>query len=153
MTTRKLITAVTAGLLVSVIAQADIYRWQDAAGTVHYSDTPPEGVNAVLVDIQSSPTDKARIAEQRRATIGAQQARKLIEAEQQYEGDEQAATEEEQRKAREDACLQARERLERYNASPRLYQELEDGEREWLTEEQANQARERAAKSVADLCK
>lgn len=153
MTTRKLIVAVTTGLLVSAMAQAEIYRWTDASGTVHYSDTPPEGVNAVLVGIQSRPTDRARIAEQRRATLGARQANKLIEQEQDYESETQAATEAEQRMAREEACLQARDRLERYNSSPRMYRELENGEREWLSEQEAEQAREQAARSVADLCK
>jgi len=38
-------------LAASVAANAQIYRWVDAKGTVHYSNSaPPEGVKATLVD-------------------------------------------------------------------------------------------------------
>ena len=46
-------------LLVSAVgadAQAQIYRWVDANGTVHYSNaTPPPGVKATTVDIDARP--------------------------------------------------------------------------------------------------
>ncbi len=35
-------------------AAAQVYRWVDAKGTVHYSDTaPPQGVKATVVDIEA----------------------------------------------------------------------------------------------------
>ena len=38
----------------SVPLLAQVYRWVDAKGTVHYSDTaPPEGVKATVVDIEA----------------------------------------------------------------------------------------------------
>lgn len=38
-------------LVASVAANAQIYRWVDAKGTVHYSNaSPPEGVKATIVD-------------------------------------------------------------------------------------------------------
>jgi hypothetical protein len=37
-------------------AAADVYRWVDEKGTVHYSnETPPNGVNATKVDIDAEP--------------------------------------------------------------------------------------------------
>jgi hypothetical protein len=38
------------------LAQAQVYRWVDEKGTVHYSNaTPPPGVKAVTVDIDAKP--------------------------------------------------------------------------------------------------
>jgi hypothetical protein len=43
-------------LLVPVLASAQVYRWVDERGTVHYSNqTPPEGVKARRLDIDASP--------------------------------------------------------------------------------------------------
>ena len=43
-------------LLVAFHASADVYRWVDENGTVHYSnETPPPGVQATKVDIDAEP--------------------------------------------------------------------------------------------------
>ena len=49
-------------LLAAVAAYADVYRWVDEKGTVHYSnETPPSGVKATKVDIEAEP--RAPVAE------------------------------------------------------------------------------------------
>jgi hypothetical protein len=43
-------------LLVPAIAAAQVYRWVDERGTVHYSnETPPKGVKATKLDIDARP--------------------------------------------------------------------------------------------------
>ena len=43
-------------LLVPLIASAQVYRWVDKAGTVHYSnEMPPKGVQATRLDIDARP--------------------------------------------------------------------------------------------------
>lgn len=43
-------------LLVPVFASAQVYRWVDKAGTVHYSnEPPPRGVKATTLDIDTKP--------------------------------------------------------------------------------------------------
>lgn len=43
-------------VLCSAAAHAQVYRWVDAKGTVHYSDSPPpEGVSATKLDIDTKP--------------------------------------------------------------------------------------------------
>ncbi len=42
--------------LTASLAVADIYRWTDAQGNVHYGDQPPEGVVAVKKEYQSVAT-------------------------------------------------------------------------------------------------
>ena len=48
--------AVLAILVLASPAFADVYRWVDAGGTVHYSnEAPPAGVKAQRVDIEAQP--------------------------------------------------------------------------------------------------
>ena len=43
-------------LLFPVLAHAQVYRWTDAKGTVHYSNSPPpQGVKATRLDIDAQP--------------------------------------------------------------------------------------------------
>jgi len=43
-------------LLVPLLASAQVYRWTDKAGTVHYSnEAPPQGVKASKLDIDAKP--------------------------------------------------------------------------------------------------
>ncbi len=59
---------VTLALLAAVTlpASADIYRWVDAQGRVHYSDKPVEGAQRVK-GVDSRPTDPAAVAERSQA--------------------------------------------------------------------------------------
>jgi len=43
-------------LIAAAPAPAQVYRWVDSNGTVHYSNTaPPSGVRATLIDIEAKP--------------------------------------------------------------------------------------------------
>ena len=150
--TTKLVVFTLAGLMISALATADIYRWQDADGVTHYTDTPPEGIPSTLVSIDSRPTDKARISTAKTQARGKQQAQLLIEQEEMAAQKKTAAEAAEQAEERAQACTQARQRLERYNNSRRLYRELENGEREWYSEEEVATARENAQKAVEEFC-
>lgn len=150
--TTKLVVITLASLLISAVASADIYRWEDADGITHYTDTPPEGVPSTLVSIDSRPTDKARISTAQAQARGKQQAQLLIEREEKATEKESAAEAAKQAEQRAQACTQARQRLETYNNSRRLYRELENGEREWYSEEEVAMARENAQKAVEEFC-
>ncbi len=48
--------ALVALLLCTALAHAQVYRWVDEKGTVHYSnEAPPSGVKATTVDIEADP--------------------------------------------------------------------------------------------------
>ncbi|MDH3399753.1 MAG: DUF4124 domain-containing protein [Chromatiales bacterium] len=150
--TTKLVVITLAGLLVSAMASADIYRWKDADGVTHYTDTPPEGVVSTLVSVDSRPTDKARISSAQAQAKGKQQAQFLIEQEERVTQEENSVEAAKQAEERAQACTQARQRLETYNNSRRLYRELENGEREWYSEEEVALARQNAQKAVEEFC-
>ena len=150
--TTKIVVITLAGLLISAIASADIYRWLDADGVTQYTDTPPEGIESTLVSVDSRPTDKARISTAQAQARGKQQAQFLIEQEEMIGQQENASEAAKQAEQRAQACSQARQRQETYNNSRRLYRELENGEREWYSEEEVAMARENAQKAVKEFC-
>ena len=70
----KKLAIILLGLSVSIGANAAVWMWTDAKGEVHYSDYP-EVADAVLVEIESSPTDRAAVAAQRREAIALERER------------------------------------------------------------------------------
>ncbi|MCJ7556922.1 MAG: DUF4124 domain-containing protein [Gammaproteobacteria bacterium] len=152
MTTRHLLIA-AASLMICAVAQADVYRWLDANGVVHYTDTPPEGVESTLVPVDSRSTDKLAIESQRKASIGREQAQMLINQETKAEASEEQAALAEHEAALEKACAEAQARVFSYEHSHRLYRELPSGEREYYTDEEITQARDDANKAVEKFCK
>ena len=152
MTTRLTLMTV-ASLMICAVAQADVYRWLDANGVVHYTDTPPDGVESVLVPVDSRATDQQAVASQRKTTIEREQAQMLINQESKAEAQEEQAAQAEYQAAMEKACAEAQARLFSYEHSRRLYRELPNGEREYYTDEEITQAREDADKAVEKFCK
>jgi hypothetical protein len=54
-------------LLLSAPAQAEVYRWIDANGVVHYSSTPPpQGAKADRLNLDASPGNVAQATHPRR---------------------------------------------------------------------------------------
>lgn len=51
---KKGIAAILALAFVAAPAMGDIHKWTDSSGTVHYSDTAPDGVNAERIDVQQT---------------------------------------------------------------------------------------------------
>ena len=54
--------------LACVAADADVYRWRDADGKIHYSDQPPAEVEKLLQQIQNLEVRAAALQEHRERT-------------------------------------------------------------------------------------
>jgi hypothetical protein len=146
---RKALTML-ALLALSLPAAAEIYQWVDANGHVQYSDRPREG--ATLVPIASSPTDPAQVRERelRRWEAGAAATRAEQEA-----GEERtarAAADADLEAQRKENCSKARRRYAQYSQAHRIYQDLPNGERRYLTDAETTEAREGAAAAVEEWC-
>ena len=147
----KKLALILLGLSLSISASAAVWMWTDADGLVHYSDYPAVQ-HAVLLDIESKPTDRAEVAERRKQNIARERERQ--------EGDrlrrEEAAEENAQRKidrelAREN-CTKAKERYNTYYNAPRLYKPTEDGGREFLSAEETDALRAKALTTISKWC-
>jgi hypothetical protein len=147
--------ASTIGLILALLCAStapasDIYKWVDAEGNVHYGDRPL-GDNPEILDIESRPTDPARV--QAMATARSVQRAESEEAEA-AEAAEQPTAEEKRAQAAERAtqCAAAQLELETYMNNRRLYRQTADGEREYLSDAEITATRENAVRKVDEFC-
>lgn len=128
---------------------AQLYKWVDANGKVHYSDqAPPTDSKSQKIIAPAPSADSAAIkslaarqAELRRAQ--ASETEKATKA-------EQAAAEE---KKRQDACNQAKGRLKLIQGGGRVYRFDDKGEKNFLDDASRQKALQEAEQEVAQLCK
>lgn len=149
---RPLLTvALTASLLLSVQAQADVYKYTDEKGNVHYTDKPVT-LPAERLNVQSHKTDvvalQARQAEEQQRMNAANEARQQARA---RAADERNA-EELSATAKAEQCKKARDRYDNYMNSQRLYEALPNGERRYLSDAELDAARASAKASMDVLC-
>lgn len=130
----------------------EVYRWVDEDGNVHYSDRPPEEGKVDVMDMPKAPRPAAAqataVAEAREMELtqwehAQQSAKKRAE--------EQAA-EESEKAMRAENCEKAQVRLANYATARRVYQELENGERRYLSDEELTAARDGAQAAVDKWC-
>ena len=131
-------------LAVTALHGAEVFRYVDEDGNVAYSDRPV-GQNAESIVV----TTNAPIVPLRPAAP-AQPA--TAAPEETVERQRREPTPEERAADRAANCEIARERNESYAISRRLFRELPDGEREYLSDAQIDEARARAAADVEEWC-
>jgi hypothetical protein len=139
-------------LAAGLTAEADVYRWVDAQGGIHYSDMPASD-NAERVSILSRRTDASAVS-QRDQTAREQRARTDTQAQQQQANQAAAkAVKEDLSKTRAERCQKAQEDYQKLIDSMRIYRTGKDGEREYLTDAEITEARVNAKKAVDENCK
>ena len=131
---------------------ADVYRYVDANGQVQYTDRP-QTLPAEKLDIESRRTDVVELnsrLETERARVAEADARRT--AAQSQSTDQREATEL-SAKDKAERCAQARERFDKYTTSHRLYEDLGDGQRRYLSDAEIDAARDGARRAMEELCK
>jgi hypothetical protein len=134
----------------SFAAQADVYRWVDAQGEVHYSDRWVPG--SVLIKVEGSRATPqaaaaARTADQNRLAvtndrIGVEQAQTA----------ETRAVQRDVDQARTGQCKEAKERYEKSIQARRIFRTGKDGEREYLNDAEATEWRLKARSEMQEAC-
>ena len=126
---------------------ADIYKWTDDAGHVHYADRPTSD-RAQAVRLRPDPPPDPEAAARR-----AQQA-KLLRA----MDEDRAVRERREQKARQRAahlneqCRQARRHLRKYQGARYLYRTGGDGQREILSQAQRAAATKALRAQIEQHC-
>lgn len=130
----------------------EVYRWTDESGNTHFSEDPPQGVDAEPVDIQTRSPE---------APAGNQSAPESTPEQEDSdqngdEGEEEASTQEERDqeavdRVRQRNCERAKEALKTLEENARVQVE-EDGERRYLSPEEKEAERERYEKARDENC-
>ena len=145
-------TIAFAALLASGLAMGgEIYKWVDENGNVHYEDRPiGQGDIERVVEIRSRNTDSAavtaRVNEQRKERAAARQVES--EAPEGMSKEELRA----EQQARHQKCQSYREQLQAFLTAPRMYEQDEAGERNYLDEDQIMERRSKVEDKIQEYC-
>jgi hypothetical protein len=133
-------------------AAADVYKFKDDHGNVLYTDKPAT-LPAERLNIQSQKTDT--VAVQTRAEEETKRMQSADKANQEAAGrnkeQQQAAQQSATEKA--DQCTTARQRYDTYMKSHRLYEQMPDGQRKYLSDQELTAARASAKATMDVMCK
>jgi len=130
------------GVLYANSLQAEIYRWVDESGKVHFSDRPNDGA-----------AHKLQIETREGEPVDTDQQQRLLDAyrEEREAREEERLKAEERERQRSQNCAYARNRLRQYDGA-RLYQPLENGERRYLDDNERQGEIERVEAAVQRWC-
>lgn len=125
-----------------------VYKWVDEQGKVHYGDRPPGTVEPAEVEIGRAPAPSTDDADRREKT------RRLLDAiESEREQEKKEAARTEARSAqRKRNCALAKRRMEILERGNTISVTGEDGERQYLDDDQRALALSQAKELVREWC-
>jgi hypothetical protein len=127
---------------------AEIRKWVDPDGTVHYSDQPPAGVQDRKLDIKPRPASPAAPA-QSLSDKEIEFRKRRMEAENARLKEEKAAAD---AQARQQSCERAKGQLSMLQAGGRVVRFNARGEREFLSDEDRGREMAAAQRDVDQWC-
>ena len=146
--------ALTIGLLLALPAQAEVYKWTDEQGRVHFSDKPPSEdtpeyqlrtpASADNASPQESLTDAERRARQRKLSDSLEADRRDME--------QADAKRKEQQARREHNCNVARGELDASKKANQIYDYDQQGNRVFYNEAQKQRYLESIRAAVRKWC-
>lgn len=133
-------------------ASAEVYTWRDASGNIHYSDTPPPGVDAKKIrqGMQPGTTPSAGTPVRSTAEQDLEFRKRQAEAEKARAKADQEKNESEEGKRN---CEDARKQLNALESGQRMSRINEAGESIPLDDDMRAQETEKARKAVKSWCK
>jgi hypothetical protein len=148
---RSLLISSLTAFVFAAPALADVYKFKDEHGNALYTDKPAT-LPAERLNIQSQKTDTVALqarqeAEQKRMQESAQaRDQSVAQRNEQQEASQLTA------KDKAERCTKARERYDTYINSQKLYEQLPNGERRYLTSAEIDAARASAKASLDAMC-
>ncbi|MGD9597968.1 MAG: DUF4124 domain-containing protein [Steroidobacteraceae bacterium] len=122
---------------VTVAAHADVYRWVDSKGEEHYSDVPVEGAELIRT---TTPRPPGTVSAPPRVAAAASVPSAAPDEARTTRDAERAVAKDLAAKRAKD-CADAKARYEKSLQARRIFRTLENGEREYLTDAEADKVR------------
>ena len=131
-------------ILMPALASAQIYRWTDADGRVHFGQRPPAGAEQIEVRPQVVERDDQTREREARSERVFDARRK----------EQQAAREQasQTRAAREQECQSLRSQLSQLQLGGRFFRNDAAGERVYYSDSELEAARQRLAARISQVC-
>ena len=143
---RALLLAIA--LAATTAPAGDLYRWVDAEGGVHYTDSPPPGAKVEKIGIRSQATDPAaRAADEAKVA-----ATDRVSAEVARMKDEEATTAKQLAEAKAADCADAQKTYADMRDERKILATGTDGKENWVRGDDAIKLKEAARASVTEKC-
>lgn len=142
-------------LLWSMQASAEIYKWRDEKGVMNYSDVPPQaGANSTQkIKAATVPNDVPLTrsdAYQREEAASAN--KKPVESRESAPSAEAEALKVMQERLKAQNCAAARSNYRNYAVGGRMQNVNENGQKEYLTDDQIREGMARAQQEIDENC-
>jgi len=148
--TLAIATLILAAGVGAALADGDIWRWKDAQGVYHYSDQWVPGSELIKSTRPRSngDEDSARLSTNKGApTDQASNADKVVQQQQTAR-----SVAEDVAKVKEKQCKEAQDRYEKAIQARKMYKTGKDGERQYMSDEEADAYRVQAKGDVDVAC-
>jgi hypothetical protein len=136
----------------SGLASAVVYKWVDGQGKTHYGDHPPDGVNAVVVELLGAHSGRTVAAPPPPARTPAPQPAAAAKGPSTADDDAKKAVDSDVAKTRDQQCADAQERYKKLIEGRKLYKTGANGEREYLSSEEIDSERVNAKRDIDSIC-
>ena len=123
---------------------AEVYKWADSNGNIHYSDKKPNNTTSESIKIQNASSSQ-RASVQSQAKALDEKAARAMQAKQ------DAALEDARKKEIEDKCATIRENLKIIAETSRI-RVLEDGTPRYLNPEEIEAKKARHEEQIKEFC-
>ncbi len=147
----RLTAILMAVVLLPPSASAELYRWVDNQGRVHFGDRPPDKQKAQNLRINPqpapsfpTPSDEARRDKQQRLLRAWEEERRQRE--------EETAKQKDEQQRRERNCHLAKDRLRTYRNAGSIYDLDKEGKRRTLSDAEHRAAIKEMEEAVAHWC-
>lgn len=136
-------------MFLSAAAAAQAYKWTDAQGKVHFSDSPPPDRKADKMTLKPAlPENPEAVARSRDWKTQLEESRLRQHQEQKRE-----AAEQNKRQTAENRCQAARRDLDTYKRERPVYRLNKEGQKEYLEDKDRAAAMQRAQDRVDANCR
>lgn len=137
-------------LVFAASAHAELYKWTDGQGKVHYTDQPPT-VNAETV--KGPAAGQAETTSQATQSLNDQDQAYKKRRKDAEEARAKAEKEAEQARIQRENCDKARKNLSTLQNTARTYTTNSTGQRIYMDEAARNAALANSQKAISDFCK
>src|SRR4051794_17682846 len=134
-----MLTTAAAVLAAGPVA-ADVYKFKDDKGNVLYTDKPST-LPAERLNIQSQKTDVVAVQSRQQQEMKRQQDADKVSQQGANQNTDQQQAPQLSATEKADQCTKARQRLDTYTNSQRLFEKLPDGSRRYLSDAEIEAAR------------
>lgn len=123
------------------LAHADIYKWVDAKGNVHFGDAPPQEMRARALSIQAEPPTSAGPSSPAASSTDVKRRQeRLTKAleEERHQRETLAAQQKQKSEQHEHTCTRIKNRLEHFKRVRVFYDENPDGTVRYLSDKEGD---------------